>query len=152
MNRRDRRASRSPKPKLDRAVAVHEAGHAVARVLTAADMGYAPEIAIQDIEIGGSAVTVLGKNTDGLNIESQAIARGPIFSLDIMAHLSRPPPYLDAYLRQVIMRAEASNADVTKWLKAKALIFACGTAAEAKLLGVPFDEVWQTVAAAGEPT
>ena len=150
MNRRARRACKVPKPQADRVTAVHEAGHAVARVLTASDMGFGPERAIEEIEIGGSAVTVLGENRGGLKLEGQAITRGPMFSLDIMVHIDQPGPYDFAYLRHVVMKAGAAGADTQKWLKAKALIMACGTAAEAKLLSVNFDTVWQRPAAAGD--
>jgi hypothetical protein len=45
MNRRRRRAAKAKGSigKLDRVVAIHEAGHAVARVLVAADFGWSPE-------------------------------------------------------------------------------------------------------------
>ena len=52
-NRRQRRAemARARKLKPDRAMAIHEAGHALARVLTADLMGIKPEEAVEAIEI-----------------------------------------------------------------------------------------------------
>ncbi len=54
MNRSQRRAAgaKGRVGKLDRVVAVHEAGHAVARILVADDFGLPPEKMISDIAAG----------------------------------------------------------------------------------------------------
>jgi hypothetical protein len=54
MNRHQRRAAEAQdtSKKLDPAVAIHEAGHAVARVLGAADFGLPAEKMISHIDVG----------------------------------------------------------------------------------------------------
>jgi hypothetical protein len=87
MNRLDRRAAqaraRHPgKNDTSRIVAVHEAGHAVAKVLAAGELGYGINEAIGNIDIGTDESW--GQSTDGRMItRSQAVTYGPTFSRDI---------------------------------------------------------------------
>src|SRR5438067_9965781 len=81
MNRHERRAAKVAvrSAKIDRVVAIHEAGHAVARFLTAADLGFSVDAAISYIEIApDSAVT---KSIDKRMIfRMQAATFGPMLS------------------------------------------------------------------------
>ena len=72
MNRKERRAAEAMARKQRNAapdsnvVAAHEAGHAVARYLTAAEIGYPPEEAISQIEISApGAWSHAGYSFDG---------------------------------------------------------------------------------------
>ena len=64
MNRHQRRAAKASgnASTIDPVVAIHEAGHAVARILTAPDLGFSPECAITYI---GSSCKKVGKR-DGM--------------------------------------------------------------------------------------
>ena len=65
-------------------VAVHEAGHAVAKVLAAGELGYSITEAINHIDIGTDESW--GQSTDGkMMLRSQGVTFGPIFSRDINA-------------------------------------------------------------------
>jgi hypothetical protein len=145
MNRAARRAQASKARRkvyrsdlLDRVTAVHEAGHAVARVLTADDMGIKPEEAI---EVGDEHV----ETPDGKELIGAAICVGPLFSTEIEKHYrptSREKEF-DDHCAHVMAKAREAGADVFKWLLARALIDVFGPAAHAKLLGVPIREVWE---------
>jgi hypothetical protein len=56
-------------------VAVHEAGHAVARVLVAGELGYSLDEVISCIE--------LGTNLRGRSVDGRSATEGPVFSRDI---------------------------------------------------------------------
>jgi hypothetical protein len=90
MNRHERRAAKaqSRTVEMDRVVAVHEAGHAVARVLTASDLGLSSEEAISHIEVGiGNS---MAESKDGkMQLMSQAVTFGPMLSREIGAALKR---------------------------------------------------------------
>src|SRR5262245_51674362 len=81
--------SHARKVKLDRATALHEAGHAVGRVLTAEAMGYKPEEAVVCIEIGisGSPMASLDGQVD---LISAAKTDGPRFSHEIVQLADSP--------------------------------------------------------------
>jgi hypothetical protein len=87
MNRHERRAAKVrarlvAKNGGSHIVAVHEAGHAIAKVLAAEELGYSINEAIDRIEIGVGET--LGRSVDGRMItRSQAVTYGPTFSRDI---------------------------------------------------------------------
>jgi hypothetical protein len=91
MNRHQRRAAKPQGrnvSKLDRVVAIHEAGHAVARILTAHDLGFSPDQAITYIEVGSREN--LGVSVDGRAILiSQAVTIGPTLSANIQSVFNR---------------------------------------------------------------
>jgi hypothetical protein len=79
MNRYQRRAAKAAarSAKIDGVVAVHEAGHAVARYLTAADLGVSTNDAISYIEVAPNAAVT--KSVDKRMIfRTQATTFGPL--------------------------------------------------------------------------
>jgi hypothetical protein len=146
MNRKERRAAmarvRSSKnvigPDGDfRALAIHEAGHAVARVLTAEDFGYSREDAVNCIEVGGH--TGITTTADGhINIPD-AITLAPRLSRELeeaaraegLFEMGDP---LSEDLKQSLKRSREAGRDVDRWLKAMLLICVAGPLAEAKFL------------------
>jgi hypothetical protein len=82
MNRHQRRANKTKgiDKKLDPVIAIHEAGHAVARVLSAEDFGLPAEKMISRIDVG--TAENLGKSyfDKSATLISQAITYGPTLS------------------------------------------------------------------------
>jgi hypothetical protein len=136
------------KAPLDRATAIHEAGHAVARVLTADDMGVSPEEAVTCIEVG--APRSHGVSSDGqADLVSLARTDGPWLGPEIDRHLGDRPDDLEEILPpDLIMRAVAKaregGMDLNAWLRARALFLVFASVAEAKFLGVPVHDVWHS--------
>lgn len=159
MNRRERRAAEAAARKqnegggLEPVVAFHEAGHAIARYLTAAELGYAPEEAIARIEIASGPLRPLGDSFDGkATTYSQAVTFGPKLS-KAMDATARPilmrvagqtisgKAHFDL-LVEIVAAARAAGADIDAWLGARALQAVFGAVAEALCTRKPFDEVW----------
>ena len=144
MNRKQRRAAkakarmRGGRSTMDRIVAAHEAGHAIARYLTAAEMGYTPEESIFQITISDpGAETYMGQSFDGKGtLFSQAVTEGPMLSMEmndackqVVAATGRCAD-LD-FLSRVVSKARENGADIETWLRARALIAVMGPAVEA---------------------
>jgi hypothetical protein len=147
MNRHERRkASKLTRQmKLDRVVAIHEAGHAVARVLTADDMGLKPEEAVAWIEVGLDASAREG--CDGQNVlVSQATTYGPMFSREIEQHTTKTPgtALTTDVLLDTVAKARKAGADIEAWLSARSLFTVFASVAEVKWLNVPFLKVWHS--------
>jgi len=151
MNRHERRAAKAQakSAKLDRVVAVHEAGHAVGRILSAGDMGLNPTDAIAYIDIAPDTgpMTSFDKS---VTLKSQATTFGPMISREIQAvwdrrhaDISKDQWNLSA-MPEVIKQAKDEGADIGKWLRAKMLMTVLGSMAEAKLTGKHFQEVWDS--------
>ena len=69
-------------PKLSVWLRIHEAGHAVARYLTAQDFGYTTNHSISYIEV--APATPVGRSVDGImNLTLQATTYGPMLSKEI---------------------------------------------------------------------
>jgi hypothetical protein len=89
MNRHERRAAQAraryaAKNGDSHIVAVHEAGHAVAKVLAAGELGYSIHEAVECVEIGTEQL--VGASPDGkVMFLSAARTEGPIFSREIDA-------------------------------------------------------------------
>jgi len=108
-------------------VKVHEAGHAVMRVLTARDWGYAPEEAVDHIAMRRRALR-LDKTA-----ASSATTYGPMFSraLDVpMRSLGTQPG--NAELAAALARCREQGLDVDGWLAIKLMIILAGPVAEAR--------------------
>ena len=154
--RRQRRAlkatSRRQKP--DQVVAVHEAGHCLGRVLTAAALGWQPQQAIYYIDIfpAGQEPLMLGFLQHG---RSQGTTWGPFFSKPMqdffskwMLEKSRPVvhastgPVDPSELKSMVAEMRGAGIDVDRWLRANALRAICGPMAESRLIGKKFDAVW----------
>jgi hypothetical protein len=143
MNRRERRiaASHVRKAELDPIIAIHEAGHAVARYLTAAEMGFPVEESIIHIEI--SPGTSLGASSDGRTyLVSQAVTFGPMFSAEINELVGATTDL--AEITGLVAAAVARGFDISTWLEARALITVFGPMAEAVARRKSFHDVWES--------
>ena len=153
MNRRERRAAKvtARSENIDRVIAVHEAGHAVARFLTAGDLGFSADDAISYIEIApDSAVT---KSIDKrMYFRMQATTFGPMLSREIQEAFKEECTRLGGLsgraafeaLSGIITMARSAGIDVNKWLRAKSLISVFGAAAEARYISKSFEDVWNS--------
>jgi hypothetical protein len=149
MNRHERRAAkaRSKHAKLDAHVAVHEAGHAVGRFLTAADLGYSTEESISYIDMGLGRLSE--QSADGrMRLVSEATTYGPMLSRQmqeiVCASRQVTPKLTRQEMSEILTNARAAGLDCETWLTARLLMGLIGGAAEAKLLGKSFNEVWQS--------
>lgn len=163
MNRQQRRAAqrRAAKAKgstkaADSVVAVHEAGHAVGRFLTAERLGYAIEESIDRIEVNAVPIVVGAVSFDKrATLTEQATTFGPKFSRELMAFIKSSHPGDEFELRpseviELIAKARDAGLDVDGWFRAKALSTILGPMAEAKLLGKPFKTVWSGYQSQGD--
>ncbi len=149
MNRHERRAAKArlKKKPLDKVTAIHEAGHAVARILTASELGYAPCDAVDYIECGPDRH--LSHSRTHL-LESQATTKGPMFSADIAENQQ---DYIKGNggvltyddMVNIVAQAKAEGCDIKTWCQTKLAIIAAGPAAEAKYINKPIMEVFESV-------
>ena len=158
MNRHQRRAAQAKarnagKSGTSRIVAVHEAGHAVAKVLAAGDLGYGFGQIISRIEMKPS--DSWEKSVDGKALtRTQAVTFGPKFSVDILIASN---DFIGTYLSEhgevggrqvhefnskIIELGRAAGADIGKWLFARTFDGVSGSMAEAIVSNRPFYEVW----------
>jgi hypothetical protein len=150
MNRRERRGRakqvRSSSGSLAKATAIHEAGHAVARFVTARELGFEAEEAIFYMEIDldpHPRPTLDGKAM----VSASGVTFGPNYSRPMMDYLkanpvpqSLDPPDPAVALAQVTA-CKAAGIDVARWASLKVLAYLAGPAAEAKFLGKMPSEV-----------
>lgn len=145
MNRNARRAAQAQARTrtIDRVAAVHEAGHAVGRLLTAEDMGFPFDQAVHSIEIG------TGPNwhsADGrIVLSSEAICYGPAVSRELQVaygreYPDREPIPVDELNARLLNIGTAEQRTVSA--RAKMIIAAMGAAAESRLSGVMWEEVF----------
>jgi hypothetical protein len=134
-------------------VAVHEAGHALAKVLAAGELGYSINEAINHIDMGTGEK--LGQSVDGRMITtSQGVTFGPAFSRDIetASHefkrsFMRGRGTLEGreaneFWSKVIELGRAAGADIGKWFRARVFIAVSGSIAEAIFCNRTFNDVW----------
>jgi hypothetical protein len=133
MNRHERRAlvSTFVFPEITK---VHEAGHALGRVLTAGDMGpdQYPVIEYIDFEV----IKRKGE------VEARATVYGPLFSAEMEERI--PVDKKTTSLSVESIRRACEGMDLSRWMRAKLLIIAMGPAAEARFSGKPMADVLQT--------
>jgi hypothetical protein len=145
MNRNARRAAQAQARTrtVDRVTAVHEAGHAVARLLTAEDMGLPFDRAVHSIEIGTGPSW---RSSDGrIVLNSQAICYGPAVSreLQVAYKLKYPdcePISADELNARLLNVGTAEQRAVSG--RAKMVITAMGAAAEARLSDTSWEKVF----------
>jgi hypothetical protein len=121
--------------------AIHEAGHAVSRFLTAATMGYEPQDALSHIEMHHPDTAAKYFGPDGKLFYDAAITFGPMFSKAIES-ISKPFDVkygvegirgnLHEYCIEVTKAARAAGVNVDSWVKAKMIVSLAGPVAEAK--------------------
>jgi hypothetical protein len=161
MNRAQRRAEKaiSKRQPLAKYLAIHEAGHAVARILTAEDFGRSADECVIRIDIeaqdAGEIILALDGST---KMQVGATCFGLMFSKEIDEFLkSYFSDGLQGFSRANLREREGAFAEarrrgvaVDRWLRARLLIDVFGAAAEAKFLEVPAADVWNSSAAEGD--
>jgi hypothetical protein len=159
-NRRDRRAAMaiSRRRPVDRVVAVHEAGHAVARVLFAEPLGWSPDEVILHVDIHPAPVAIGAVSSDGAwELQSQAVTYEKLFSRPMQeffrAKFNQEEVTLTVeILEPLVAEMRATGIDVDGWYLAKSVGSIFGPMAEAKLLGRPFDVDWEADSAQSDYT
>lgn len=154
MNRRERRATGAHKKtaKLDPIIAIHEAGHAIARILAADQLGLPPAEVISYIEVGSGKITGNSAVDPNVIFKVQATVYGPMFSNELMALFRKmvaggqPGNDISALLKA----ARAEGAGVDGWLRGRMLWTVFGSAAEAMYTGKPISEVWNSPESEGD--
>jgi hypothetical protein len=150
MNRQQRRAAVKDARKQNRGaarvVAVHEAGHALGRYLTADVLGFQPEEAIAYIEVlfdPRPRASLDGKAT----VSSSAVTFGRMYSRHMDEFLKANPVPQDAgrghpiTIDAEVKACRTGGVDVESWAGCKAFICMAGPAAEARFAGRPASDV-----------
>jgi len=158
MNRHQRRAAKVKgiDKKLDPVIAIHEAGHAVARVLSAEDFGLPAEKMISYIEVGTGEN--LGKShfDKSVTLTSQAVTFGPTLSAELQAVFNRvakdiePDKLTKQHIIDAVKLAKDEGTDVTRWLRARMLISTLASVAEAQHTGRQVADVWNSPESEGD--
>jgi hypothetical protein len=170
MNRKERRAEKARNRKqvvANRAIiAIHEAGHAVARFITAPEMGLEEDHAITEILVH-SVEDMERQNQrimrDGRAGISSAVTYGPSYSVALDAltksvnakfglgapgETTMTAEIYSAYMsatREAFMAAD--RAEIERWLSAEALICVFGALSEAAYLRRSFWDIWDSLEA-----
>jgi hypothetical protein len=154
MNRKERRAAKAKArhQRVEPDIRIHEAGHCVGHVLTAESLGWSTDEAIDHVEIHPAPVGNGTVSHDGTHVlHSQATTFGMTFSRPMEDFFkARLPDKFTGESRigwreiRQLMPKMSAGIDVACWFKAKSLQLIFGAMAEAKFLGKPFDEVWNS--------
>jgi hypothetical protein len=122
---------------LDRVAAVHEAGHAMARYLSADAMGFRADEAIDYIEI---APPFSRPNLDAKSIlTAKAATIGPVYSRPMMDFLRTDS--VSQNLTAAVEACKAHGIDVEMWAAVKAFVCMAGPAAEAQFTNRSLNEI-----------
>jgi hypothetical protein len=158
MNRHQRRAAKAQGngKKLDPVIAIHEAGHAVARVLGAANFGLPAEKMISHIDVG--TAESLGKSyfDKSVTLTSQVVTYGPTLSAELQAVFNRttegvdPTKLTKQHIVDALKLAKDEGADVARWLRARMLISTLASVAEARHTGRDANDVWNSPGSEGD--
>jgi hypothetical protein len=148
VNRHERRAlkARGLDTGLAKVVAIHEAGHAVARYLTADAMGFSVDKSIMYIEVAFDPSPHVSLDGKAL-MSSQAVTFGPMYSQPMTDYLRENPraeglgPCHPDTIKADVAACKAAGIDVVIWACAKAFICMAASAAEARFTGRPVGEV-----------
>lgn len=134
---------------IDRAVAIHEAGHAVGRVLVSDSLGWRPDEAIAYIDVH-EAPSTIGTSLDGRHqLLSQATTFGQFLSRPMHEFLDpkrRTPTSLDITC-EIFAEMRAAGIDIDGWFRAKSIECIFGPMAEAKCLAKPFKDAFDDCSA-----
>lgn len=155
MSRRQRRAGKallSSEPVI-RTLAVHEAGHCVARVLTANSLGWDASEVIEYIEVSSAPIaTGFLSNDIKKGLRSQVVSWGRFLSKPMQelvaarrsSHSTGRPTQFGNNVDWPVLFAEMRGAgiDLDGWFRARSIVAIFGPMAEAKLIQRPFHEVW----------
>jgi hypothetical protein len=122
---------------LDRVAAVHEAGHAMARYLSADAMGFRTDEAIDYIEI---APPFSRPSLDAKSILTpKAATIGPVYSRPMMDFLRTNSVFQN--LTAAVEACKAHGIDVEMWAAVKAFVCMAGPAAEAQFTNRSLNEI-----------
>ncbi len=158
MNRHQRRVAKAQgnSQKLDPVIAIHEAGHAVARVLGAADFGLPAEKMISHIDVGTAENLGQSFFDKSVTLKSQAVTYGPTLSAELQAVFNRatlgvdPGKLTKQHIVDAIELAKNEGLDVAPWLRARMLISTLASAAEAQHTGRQIADVWNSPESEGD--
>jgi hypothetical protein len=132
-------------PAIDRVVAIHEAGHAAARVIVAETLGWRPEEALVFIDIRAAPIA-MGSSSDGVHeLASQATTYGQFLSrpmTEFMQPKMRSQGFA-GFTREDFAEMQAAGIDIAEWFKAKSVECLFGPMAERKFLGKPLQDLFQ---------
>ncbi len=159
MNRRERRAAKAKAKHrgIDPITALHEAGHAVRRDLTAPDMGIPEDKIITDIVVHSEGERPsAGTSIDGrVKYESLAVCNGPTFSAELGALVPAATEKLGIsagstvsglqaldLVKDVLTVGRDEGIDVDAWVEARAILTVFGPMVEAMQRGLPFTDIW----------
>ena len=153
MNRNARRAAKAiaRAVTVDRVTAVHEAGHAVGRLLTAEAMGIPFAQAVFAIEVGDGGTSTIC--SDDRERRSLATCYGPMLSSDMDAAYRIAYPVSDHVTTELIYTRIAKLGTPEQReiaAKARMLMIAMGPAAEARERGKPFCDVFASEECIGD--
>jgi hypothetical protein len=162
MNRHIRRAAKAMAR--HQIVAVHEAGHAVAKALAAADFGYEVHEAVAYIDVGSQGPSWLA--SDGqMILHSQGVTCGPTFSKEIWlaaaefkaAFLADRAPLTvqgndsREFFCGILNAGRTAGADIKRWFRIRAFDAVAGCIAEAIISKRGFGKLfWQDYSAEGD--
>jgi hypothetical protein len=156
MNRHERRANAAKvrSSKLEQVAAIHESGHAVARVLVAIEAGDPINEAVSHIEIGMGQQLGRSLNTQA-ELYSMATTYGPwlppiaeAFVMSLGLKSGDTPSFKQ--LQEAIHAAKRAGVDVKAWAAGRVFHTAAGAAAEAQFTRQTFDAIWNSYACEGD--
>jgi len=132
--------------------AMHEAGHAIANVLSISEMGYDISKAIHSIEMKMASDWSVAQGMP------QATTYAHTFSREIQvaaAHFVKACIQDHGELRlqeypTIIKLARASGADIERWFRTRAFTAVSGAVAEALFSGQSFHDVWESEQCKGD--
>src|SRR5260221_7144557 len=158
MSRHSRRVGKAQgnSQKLDPVIAIPEAGHAVARVLAAADFGLPAEKMISHIDVGTAENLGQSFFDKSVTLKSQAVTYGPTLSAELQAVFNRatlgvdPGKLTKQHIVDAIELAKNEGLDVAPWLRARMLISTLASAAEAQHTGRQIADVWNSPESEGD--
>jgi hypothetical protein len=136
---------------VDRVVAVHEAGHVVGAIITAALLDYSPmEMVLRvdffSMQAGTDRKTVEGQPKLGIAAEVET----PLFSKSMVAFLEAKKPITDAEFMTTFAEMGAAGIDLKVMYRAKCIEFLFGAVAEAKFRGLPLEQVFYGISCKGD--
>jgi hypothetical protein len=146
MNRNARRAAKG-RGQIDRTVAVHEAGHAVGRILTSDLLGWSADEIIFHIDIHPVPLEASHVSADGTRtFYSEATCYGQMLSRPMdeflkAKKLDLAKTVLDD-LAPIFAEMRVAEIDLKIWHLAKCVECVFGPIAEAKLTNQRFAEIW----------
>jgi hypothetical protein len=148
-------ARHTPKRKYHQIVAVHEAGHAVAKVMAAPDFGYEVHEAVAYIDVGSQGPGTL--SLDGkMILRSQGVTYGPLFSKEIsLAAEEFKAAFLGdrtsvtvqgndsrEFFCGTLNAARTAGADIKRWFRIRTFDAVAGCIAEAIFSKRDFGELF----------